>query len=123
MTRLNRSLLTIVGLGWLSFIIFGLIIQTVFAAPNIIILVDRSYCPPQQWQEVVQTYQTSYQKHQQKRLKIEKVILFSYLGEEVLLTLPTPDELLAIKTYGRSTPQRQEQLKQNYPKSQILKCS
>ncbi|ACK70261.1 hypothetical protein PCC7424_1829 [Gloeothece citriformis PCC 7424] len=120
--KINRSWVTILGLGWLSFVIFGLIIQTFLAAPNVVLLVERSYCPPQQWQKMVEVYANSYQQHQQQHLKIEKVILFSDLGEEIFKTLPTPDELLAVKTYGRSSSQRQKQLKNNYPKSQILKC-
>jgi hypothetical protein len=123
MSYLNRSLLTIIGIGWLSFLVLGLVVQYVFAAPNLVLLIDRSYCPPSQWEKVIQTYSKLYDQHQQQRLKIQQIILFSDLGEETLTTIPSPRELKATNLYGKTTNERQKNIKQNYPKSQLLKCS
>lgn len=71
---------------------------------------------------MVENYTALYHQHQQQSLKIDKTVVFSDLGEEVLLTPPTPPELLAITTYGRSTEELEEELKQIYPNAQIFKC-
>ena len=122
MNRLNRYLLTILGLGWLSFLIAGIVINQVFAAPNLVLLIDRSYCPAPKWQQVVQDYTKFYRQHQQQRLKLEKVVLFSDLSEDVLSTPPTPKELGDLRTYGRSNLQRQVKLKQAHPQAKVLGC-
>ena len=122
MNRLNRYLLTILGLGWLSFLIVGIVINQVFAAPNFVLLIDRSYCPAPKWQYVVQDYTQFYRQHQQQRLKLEKVVLFSDLSEDILSTPPTPEELGDLRTYGRSNLQRQAKLKQTHPKAKVLSC-
>ena len=46
MNKLNRYLLTIIGFGWLSFLLAGILLNQVFAAPNFVLLIERSYCPP-----------------------------------------------------------------------------
>ncbi len=120
--KLNRYLLTILGLGWLSFLIAGIILNQVFAAPNFVLLIERSYCPPQQWQQVVQEYTNLYRQHQQNRIEIESVVLFNDLGEEVLTTLPTPEELTALRTYGRSNTERDAELSKAYDQVKVLRC-
>jgi hypothetical protein len=122
MVQLNRSLFRILGLGWLSFGIAGLIISQFFAIPNLVILIDRSYCPSDRWQQVVQTYEDLYRQQGQKQVQIQKVILFSDLAEETLPVLPLPASLKSVSTYGRPNPQRQSQLQKSYPQSRLLTC-
>jgi hypothetical protein len=122
MNKLNRALVTIVIVGWLAFLLSGGLVAYVFASPSLTLLIDRSYCPPQKWQEVTQAYQELYRQHQQKQTQIEAVILFSDLNEETLKELPTPEELSNINTYGRFSLQRQSDLSKRYPKAKILNC-
>ena len=119
---LNRRLITIVGIGWLSFLITGLIVVNVFATSEITLLIDRSYCPPNQWQKVVETYGNFYKRNQEKQIKINSVILFSDLGEETLNPLPTPEEISQINTYGKSNPNRQKELQNKSISGKILSC-
>lgn len=123
MNKLNRVLFTILGLGWSSFLIVGILLNQVFAAPNFVLLIERSYCPPQQWQQVVQKYSDLYRQHQQNLVKIESVILFNDLGEEVLTNIPTPEELGDLRTYGRSNPQKESQLSKTYDQVKVIRCS
>lgn len=123
MNQLNRYLLTILGLGWLSFLIAGILLNQVFATPNFVLLIERSYCPPQQWQQVVQEYTDLYRQHQQNLVKIESVVLFNDLGEEVLTTVPTPEQLQGLRTYGRSNSQREAELRKAYDQIKVIRCS
>ncbi len=122
MNQLNRYLLTILGLGWLSFIIAAILLNQIFAAPNFVLLIERSYCPPSKWQQVVQEYNDLYQQHQQNLVKIESVVLFNDLGEEVLTTVPTPEALRGLRTYGRSNSQREAELRQAYDHVKVIHC-
>lgn len=119
---LNRRLMTIVGIGWLSFLITGLIVVNVFAASEITLLIDRSYCPPNQWQKVVENYRDFYKQNQEKKIKITSVVLFSDLAEETLTPLPTPEEISRINTYGKSNPNRQKELQKKSSSGKILSC-
>ncbi len=122
MNQLNRYLLIILGLGWLSLAIAGILFDRVFAAPNFVLLIERSYCPPQKWQQVVQEYTDLYQQHQQHLVEIESVVLFNDLGEEVLTTIPTPEKLRGLRTYGRSNPQREAELKKASQRVKVIRC-
>ncbi len=122
MTPLNRSLWRTLGLGWLGFLLTGLAIAGVFASPTVVVLVDRSYCTPEAWQQVVHSYEQLYRQHQQQNLQIKQVILFSDLGQEVLSPPPVPEVIRAIRTYGRSNPQRSERMLSAYPKANLLAC-
>jgi hypothetical protein len=119
---LNRRLLTIIGIGWLSFLITGLIIVNVFATSEITLLIDRSYCPPNQWQKVVENYRDFYIQNQEKKIKITEVILFSDLAEETLSPLPTPEQISQINTYGKPNPDRQKELQNKSISGKILSC-
>ncbi|MCC5621855.1 hypothetical protein [Nostoc sp. CHAB 5715] len=120
--NLNTQLLKTLGLSWLVFLITGVLISWFFAIPAITILIDRSYCPATEWQQVVQTYTQLYQQHQQRRLQLQSVVLFSSLGEEQLSTPPEPKVLQQLSTYGRPQRQRQLQLRKDYPQAQLLQC-
>ncbi|MDJ0536543.1 MAG: hypothetical protein QNJ70_29315 [Xenococcaceae cyanobacterium MO_207.B15] len=122
MNLLNRYLLTILGLGWLSFLIAGILLNQLFAAPNFVLLIERSYCPPQKWQQVVLVYTNLYRQHQQNLVKIESVVLFNDLGKEVLTTVPTPEELGGLRTYGRSNLQKESELRKAYDRVKVIRC-
>ena len=120
---LNRSLISILGMGWLSFLIAGSIIIKVFAAPEIVLFIDRSFCPPEQWKNVVENYRDFYQKNQDKKLKITSVVLFSDLGDETLKMIPTPEEISRVSTYGKLNNNRQNEIKKISGSGKILTCN
>ena len=123
MNKLNRYLITVVSVGWLSFLIAGFLITQVFAAPSFVVLVDRSYCPDAKWQEVAETYSDLHRQNQQQNIQIKSVIYVSDLGQEVLDAPPTPTDFAQLRTYGRSNSDRLGQLQKEYPRAKILSCS
>lgn len=122
MTKTNRKLLITLGLSWVGFAIAGLLITLLFPIPTVAVLIDRSYCPPEGWQQVVQQYDTLYSQHQQKHLKIEQVIVFSDLGEDVLPSIPSQDEIQSLSTYGRQNLDHRSKLTGQHPNAQLLAC-
>ncbi len=119
--QLNQALIKIVGLGWAAFAIATIAIRAVFAAPDVVLLVDRSYCEPSDWSVVADTYQGLYQQDQRGQITLESVILFSDLGEETSEPL-TPEAFRNLKTYGQSSPERQAELAAQYPEARLLQC-
>ncbi|MEM1310823.1 MAG: hypothetical protein AAGF98_15250 [Cyanobacteria bacterium P01_H01_bin.153] len=120
--RLNGALIKIVGLGWIGFAIAAIAIRAVFAAPDIVLLVDRSYCEPTQWSTVADAYQTLYQQDQRGQINLDTVILFSDLGEETTEPL-TPEDFRDLKTYGQASRDRQANLQEQYPNARLLQCN
>lgn len=120
--QLNRTLLRIVGVGWAAFAIATLAIRTVFAAPDVTLLVDRSYCEPAQWQAVAEQYADLYQQHERGSITIQTTIFFSDLGEETAPELLTPDAFQDLATYGRPSPERQSALEAAHPQAKLLSC-
>jgi hypothetical protein len=112
---MNRSLLTILAWGWGLFLVAGVANTQIY--PRSILLIDKSYCPPEQWQKVAQTYAQKYQNDQ-----LHTVILFDDLSQEKLSPPPEPSVISQLSTYGRPNFKRQSQLKQTYPKAQLLTC-
>jgi hypothetical protein len=110
--------------------IAGWLISQYTTAPTIAVLIDRSYCPTVQWQHLIHRYRDLYQQHQHKSLEIKTVILFSDLTEEVRFnsqsrqsqSLPHPEELQTLQTYGSFSPNRRMQLQKMYPHSRLLRC-
>lgn len=121
MNRLTVSLLRTLGISWLGFLIVGLLLIQ-FATPSLVLLIDRSYCSPADWQRVTQIYEQLYRQSQQQQLRLLTVVLFSSLGQEVLADPPTPEAISSLTTYGRPDPQRLAQLKASYPQAQLLAC-
>ncbi|WP_204141458.1 hypothetical protein [Halomicronema sp. CCY15110] len=119
--QLNKALIKIVGLGWAAFAIAAIAIRVVFAAPDVVLLVDRSYCEPTAWAVVADTYQELYQQDQRGHINLEAVILFSDLGEETTEPL-APEAFRSLNTYGQSSPERQTDLMAQYPDARLLQC-
>ncbi|GCL35735.1 MULTISPECIES: hypothetical protein [Sphaerospermopsis] len=112
---MNRSLFKILGWGWGLFLIAGVAITQI--SPRAILLIDKSYCPPEQWQKVAQTYAQKYQTSQ-----LHTVILFDDLSQEKFSLPPQPSVISQLSTYGRPNLKRQSQLQKTYPKAQLLSC-
>ncbi|EFA69005.1 hypothetical protein CEP10_02470 [Cylindrospermopsis raciborskii S07] len=118
---LNHRLITIVLTGWISLLVSGLVL--VLATPSITVIIDRSYCPSDQWQtQVVIPYRDLYQKHQDKQLKIESITLLSDLGQESSKKIPTPEEIAILNTYGKLSSDRQKSLEKLSQKAKLLRC-
>ena len=122
MLNLNRILIRTVALGWIGFAIAGVVISQVFAAPTVTLLVDRSYCEASDWQTVATRYDELYRQDQQGRVDIERLVLFSDLGEELVEEPLTPEEFSALSTYGKGSPERQEALQTEYGNAELLSC-
>ena len=120
--NLNARLLKIVGFSWLAFLITGLAISRFFTAPTLTVLIDRSYCPAQQWRQVSQTYTDLYRQHQRHQLHLQKVVLFSDLGQESFASPPLPTMIQNLATYGQFDGQRQARLQKDYAKTRLLSC-
>ncbi|AUT01803.1 hypothetical protein CLI64_16215 [Nostoc sp. CENA543] len=121
--NIKTQLLKTLGISWLAFFITGLLISLLFAIPSVTLLIDRSYCPTAEWQQVVQDYTEIYQQYQQRRLQVTSVILFSSLGEDKLSIPPTPEAIKQLQTYGQSQLQKQLQLQKMYPQARVLQCA
>lgn len=120
---LNRRLISIVLTGWTGFLISGLVLTYVLATPSITVIIDRSYCPSDQWQtQVVIPYRDLYQKYENKQLKIESVTLFSDLGQESSKKIPTPEEIALLNTYGQLSGDRQKSLEKLSQTGKVLWC-
>ena len=122
MNQIDRILLQILGVGFLSFLLAGVVLSFVFPIPSQTILIDRSYCAQNRWQSVVVTYTQLYRQHQLKRLQLDRVILLNDWGEEILANPLTPEELKNLRTYGRSNLPRQIQWEKADPNLQIINC-
>ena len=121
--HLNRTLLRTVGAGWAAFAIAAFAIRTVFAAPNVTLLVDRSYCEPAQWQVVTEQYTDLYQQHQRGSITISATMFFSDLGEESSDQVLAPEAFQDLTTYGRPSPDRQAALEAAHPQARLLSCA
>ncbi|BAU67516.1 hypothetical protein STA3757_49380 (plasmid) [Stanieria sp. NIES-3757] len=91
--------------------------------PQVTVIIDRSYCQPQQWQEqVVKAYERLYNQHP-SRLKIERVVSFSDWGIESFPQIPSPHKIETLATFGRQNQQLRQQLEAKYDSFQILSCN
>ncbi|MEO1402912.1 MAG: hypothetical protein AAFV72_16915 [Cyanobacteria bacterium J06635_1] len=122
MKRPTRRLLKTLGFSWLAFLITGLLIRGLWAAPPLTVLIDRSYCPTHQWQQVSQTYANLYRQHQRQQVRLQAVIVFSHLGQEKIDPPPTPTTVQTLTTYGQFDKQRQTVLQKSYPNAKLLGC-
>ncbi len=119
---LNRSLLWTVGLGWLGFLVVGIAVGRLFTIAQVTVLIDRSACNAEGWQQVSDRYNTLYQAHQRKSIRLAQVVIVSDLGAEVRETLPSPAEFNRMKTSGEANPERFDQLKSSFDNVRVLAC-
>lgn len=119
---LNRSLLWTVGLGWLGFLVVGLAVARLFAIAQVTVLIDRSACSAEGWQQVSDRYSALYQAHQRKNIQLAQVVIVSDLGAEVRETLPSPAEFDRMKTSGEPNSERFDQLKNSFDDVTVLTC-
>ncbi len=112
--NLTFRLIVTLGCGGLAFGLAGAAVSAFLPIPHQTILLDRSYCPPEQWQGVVQDYSRLYSQHQRKVVVIAEVITFSNLGSQPLAEIPSPSEVEQMSTFGRSAEVQQEQLLQSH---------
>jgi hypothetical protein len=87
-----------------------------------VVIIDRSYCAPQNWMQVSQKYETFYQRHRQGQQVIIQVMLIHDLGTEVLPNIPTPETISHLSTYGRPDLSLRTQVQNQYPQAQLLFC-
>lgn len=104
-----------------AFLFSGLLIQQLMTQ-QITVLLDRSYCPASEWQQISQDYAQLYQQHQRKQTRIATVILFSDLNQSVLYTPPLPEAVRTLKTYGQFNARQQTALVRDNPRAILLSC-
>lgn len=120
--NLNRSLMQIIGFGWLGFLCLGIVINRLFAITQVTVLVDRAQCDRTSWQKVSDRYAELLRDHERRRIQLTKLVILSDLGAEVRDSLPTPAEFNALETYGEANPERVEQLVAGFPTVEVLSC-
>ena len=118
----NQRLVKILGVGWLAFIGLGVGLRQVLSGPRLTVVIDRSYCDPSQWQRVTRAYADLYTQQEQRQLTIDQVIYVSDLGQEVATTVPTPDQVSGLNTFGRFSTEQLQQASQAYPNARVLSC-
>jgi hypothetical protein len=119
---IHQALLKTLGFSGLAFLGAGLLIRQVFPMPGITVLIDHSYCPQGQWQQVSKTYDTLYRQHRRRQIQIQQVVLFNALGTERLSNPPAPVAIERWPTYGQPSRDRQAAIAQDYPEAQLLRC-
>ncbi|HEY9888730.1 MAG TPA: hypothetical protein V6D02_10040 [Candidatus Obscuribacterales bacterium] len=118
----HPALLKTLGLSGLTFLGVGLLIRQVFPIPAVTLLIDHSYCPPAQWQQVANTYDTLYRQHRRRQIQIQQVVLFNALGVDRLPAPPIPEVIQQLPTYGQPSRDRQENIEKDYPHARLLDC-
>lgn len=116
-----RLILTLTG-SWLTFGLAAAAVSILLPIPTTSILLDLSYCPPDQWEAVVEEYTHLYSQHQQQRLAIDSVVTFSNLGTQALSDLPSPTDVAQLRTFGRSANDERDRLMQDDPTANLLTC-
>jgi hypothetical protein len=119
----NQTLLKTLGFSGLTFLGVGLLISQFVPIPRVTLLIDHSYCPQAQWQQVSKTYDSLYRQHRRRQIQIQQVVLFNALGLDILPTPPVPATVQRLSAYGQPSRQRQESIEKDYPNARILDCS
>jgi len=104
------------GLSGLAFAIAGVSINLISPIPRLTILIDRSYCPQNQWSQVAQNYTDIYRQHQRRQVDLQAVVLFSNLGEEVFSTPPRPPLFAPYQPMVRLTVSGKRSCRKDIPK-------
>lgn len=122
MRKPNQRLFIILSLGWLGFIGLGLGLRQWLSGPAVTVIIDRSYCAPDQWQAQADRYAALYDQQTQQRLTISQVIYVSDLGQEVADRVPSPEQVRALNTFGRFNADQMNQAITEQPKAEVLSC-
>ncbi|MEO0867034.1 MAG: hypothetical protein AAFY17_01055 [Cyanobacteria bacterium J06642_11] len=101
----------------------GLLIRWGFAIPNVTVLIDRSYCPAGEWNQLVDTYRILYRQHQRRQIQIKTTVLFNTFTQEALTTPLLPDALHRLKPYGQSDARHLTDVQKAYSNGQLLSCN
>ena len=120
---LNRPVLWFLGLGCLTFLTAGVVVPRLLSGTKTAVLVNRSACDRQEWQEVGDRYSSLYQAHQSNRIRLSQVVIVSGLGEEVREQIPTPQQFRAIETFGEPDAERLSQIEAGFTDVEVLTCS
>ena len=118
----NQRLIRTLGLGWLTFAALGLGLRQILASPRVTVVIDRSYCAPAQWQRLGDRYADLYAQQEQRQITIDRVIYVSDLGQEEAATVPDPEAVKALSTYGRANPSQMQQATADHPEATVLTC-
>lgn len=119
----TQRLIYTLSLGWLTFAALGLGLRQLLASPRVTVVIDRSYCAPAQWQQrVSDRYADLYEQQQQRQITIDQVIYVSDLGQEVAPTVPSPQEVERLSTYGRRNAEQMQQATADNPDATVLAC-
>lgn len=118
---INRDLILLLAGSGCAFALIWLLFQWLIV-PQITVVIERSYCQPQQWQEqVIRNYTQLYQQHP-RQLKINQVVVYNDLGIEELAEIPQPSIIETLDTFGQHNRQLQQQLEAKYHPVQVLSC-
>jgi hypothetical protein len=109
-------------LGWLGFLLTGIVITRLFAISKVTVLVDRAKCDRQTWRQVSDRYAELFKDHERKRIQLSQMVLISDLGEEVREVVPTPAEFQVLETYGEPSTERLRQLQAGFSEVEVLTC-
>lgn len=122
MRKPNQRLFIILSLGWLGFIGLGLGLRQWLSGPAVTVIIDRSYCAPDQWQAQADRYAALYEQQAQQRLTIRQVIYVSDLGQDVDTAIPSPDQVRTLNTFGRFNADQMNQAITEQPEAEVLSC-
>ena len=119
---MNLRLLLTLGIGWLGLVVAGWAISQYAPVDATTVAIDRSYCPPERWQALSLDYAALYRQHQRQTVRIDRVVLFSNLGDDPLDHLPTPTEIEQLRSFGRFSADAAREIRDRYPEAVILEC-
>lgn len=118
----TKRLISTLGLGWLAFAGLGLGLRYAVQVPEVTVIIDQSYCPPEQWQAaVVEPYTDLYQQGQANQRKIVQVVVVTGIDQTTLTVVPAPAELG--NPFGQApSAEALTELQQQFSESVLLKC-
>ncbi|MGK7912903.1 MAG: hypothetical protein AB4050_15730 [Synechococcus sp.] len=109
----SRLIVTLCCTGC-AFGLAGAAVTALLPVPKQTVLLDRSYCPPERWQEIAGDYKRLYSQHQRKVVTISEVVTFSSLGSQPLAELPAPVDIEQMQTFGLPAEGQRQTLLEQY---------
>lgn len=122
-TNPTERLISTLGIGWLAFGGLGVGLRYAVPVPEVTVIIDQSYCPPDQWQAaVVHPYGALYKKNTARQQTIRQVVVVTNIEHTSLVTIPPPDELG--QPFGQvPSPETITSLQQQFSKTVLLRCN